>query len=139
MKLLIIEAPNKREAIKKYVGNDFEVFATKGHIRDLPEKTLGVQINNNFEPSYEIMKDKHQVVSDLTKIAKKAEKIYIATDPDREGEAIAYHIAYVLNINPEDKVRTAFNSIDKETILASLNNPRSIDLNLVNAQQARRV
>ena len=139
MKLFIIEGLGKRDSIKKYLGDDYVVFATKGHIRDLPEKSLGVQITNNFEPIYDIMPDKKQTVNDLIKQAKKAEKIYIATDPDREGEAIAYHIAHVLNIKPEDKVRVAFNAIDKETINNALNEPRSIDLDLVNAQQARRV
>ena len=112
MKLFIIEGLGKRDSIKKYLGDDYVVFATKGHIRDLPEKSLGVQITNNFEPIYDIMPDKKQTVNDLIKQAKKAEKIYIATDPDREGEAIAYHIAHVLNIKPEDKVRVAFNAID---------------------------
>jgi len=139
MKLFIIEGLGKRDSIKKYLGEDYVVFATKGHIRDLPEKSLGVQITNNFEPVYDIMPDKKQTVNDLIKQAKKAEKIFIATDPDREGEAIAYHIAHVLNIKPEDKVRVAFNAIDKETINNALKEPRSIDLDLVNAQQARRV
>ena len=139
MKLFIIEGLGKRESIKKYLGEDYVVFATKGHIRDLPEKSLGVQITNNFEPIYEIMPDKKQTVSDLIKQAKKAEKIYIATDPDREGEAIAYHIAHILELKPEDKIRVAFNAIDKETINNALKQPRNIDLDLVNAQQARRV
>lgn len=139
MNLFIIEATEKVETIKKYLGEDYTVFATKGHIRDLPQKSLGVQITNNFEPIYEIMPDKKRVVNDLTNLAKKADKIYVATDPDREGEAIAYHVANILKIDPKENVRVAFNAIDKETIKEALKSPRDIDLNLVNAQQARRV
>ena len=139
MNLFIIEATEKVETIKKYLGEDYTVFATKGHIRDLPQKSLGVQITNNFEPIYEIMPDKKRVVNDLTNLAKKADKIYVATDPDREGEDIAYHVANILKIDPKENVRVAFNAIDKETIKEALKSPRDIDLNLVNAQQARRV
>lgn len=139
MDLFIIEATEKVEAIKKYLGNDYTVFATKGHIRDLPQKTLGVQVTNNFEPVYEIMPDKKKVVNDLIALSKKADKIYVATDPDREGEAIAYHIAYILKIDPTKNVRVSFNAIDKDTIKEALAKPHNIDLNLVNAQQARRV
>lgn len=139
MDLFIIEATEKVEAIKKYLGNDYTVFATKGHIRDLPQKTLGVQVTNNFEPVYEIMPDKKKVVNDLIALSKKADKIYVATDPDREGEAIAYHIAYILKIDPTKNVRVSFNAIDKDTIKEALTKPHNIDLNLVNAQQARRV
>ena len=139
MNLFIIEGYGKIEAIKKYLGKDYVVFATGGHIRDLPQKSLGVQVTNNFEPVYEIMTDKKNVVADLVKQAKKAENIYIATDPDREGEAIAYHISHILNLKPEDKVRVAFNSIDKETVNNAIKEPRNIDFSLVDAQQARRV
>ncbi len=139
MKLFIIEAKEKVEAIKKYLGDEYTIFATKGHIRDLPQKSLAVQINNNFEPVYEIMPDKKKVVNELVALSKKADKIYIATDPDREGEAIAYHVAYILNINPTSDVRVSFNAIDKDTINEALKNPQSVNLNLVNAQQARRV
>lgn len=139
MNLFIIEAPNKEEAVSKYLGKDYRVFATVGHIRDLPQKSLAVQINNNFEPIYEIMPDKKRIVTELEHLAKKADNIYIATDPDREGEAIAYHIAYILGIEPDKKIRVAFNSIDKESVNKALKEPRTIDQNLVNAQQARRV
>lgn len=139
MDLFIIEAPNKEEAVSKYLGKGYKVFATVGHIRDLPQKSLAVQITNNFEPIYEIMPDKKKIVNELTNLAKKADNIYIATDPDREGEAIAYHIAHILNIDPSKKVRVAFNSIDKESVNKALTEPRIIDQNLVNAQQARRV
>ncbi len=139
MNLFIIEAPNKEESVNKYLGKDFKVFATVGHVRDLPTKSLAVQINNNYEPIYEIMPDKQKIVNQLISLAKKADNIYIATDPDREGEAIAYHIAYILNLDPNQKVRVAFNSIDKDTINKALKEPRIIDKALVNAQQARRV
>ncbi|MGN1208154.1 MAG: type I DNA topoisomerase, partial [Christensenellales bacterium] len=139
MNLFIIEAPNKEESVNKYLGKDFKVFATVGHVRDLPTKSLAVQINNNYEPIYEIMPDKQKIVNQLVNLAKKADNIYIATDPDREGEAIAFHIAHILNLDPSQKVRVAFNSIDKETINSALKQPREIDQNLVNAQQARRV
>lgn len=139
MNLFIIEAPNKEEAVSKYLGKEYKVFATVGHIRDLPQKSLAVQITNNFEPIYEIMPDKKRIVGELTSLAKKADKIFIATDPDREGEAIAFHIAHILNIDPNKKVRVAFNSIDKESVNKALTEPRVIDQNLVNAQQARRV
>lgn len=139
MDLFIIEAPNKEEAVSKYLGKGYKVFATVGHIRDLPQKSLAVQITNNFEPIYEIMPDKKKIVNELTNLAKKSDNIYIATDPDREGEAIAYHIAHILNIDPNKKVRVAFNSIDKDSVNKALTEPRIIDQNLVNAQQARRV
>lgn len=139
MNLFIIEAPNKEESVNKYLGKDFKVFATVGHVRDLPTKSLAVQINNNYEPIYEIMPDKQKIVNQLVSLAKKADNIYIATDPDREGEAIAYHIAHILNLDPSQKVRVAFNSIDKDTINKALHEPRVIDQDLVNAQQARRV
>lgn len=139
MNLFIIEAPNKEEAVSKYLGKEYKVFATVGHIRDLPQKSLAVQITNNFEPIYEIMPDKKRIVNELTNLAKKADNIYIATDPDREGEAIAYHIAHILNIDSNKKVRVAFNSIDKDSVNKALTEPRTIDQNLVNAQQARRV
>lgn len=139
MNLFIIEAPNKEESVNKYLGKDFKVFATVGHVRDLPSKSLAVQINNNYEPIYEIMPDKQKIVNQLINLAKKADNIYIATDPDREGEAIAYHIAHILNLDKDQKVRVAFNSIDKDTINNALKQPRTIDQDLVNAQQARRV
>ena len=96
MKLVVIEGPGKRATIKKYLGNDYEVFATKGHVRDLPVHGFGVDLNNNFEPKYEIMVDKKEVISSLKETASKAQQILLATDPDREGEAISWHVANVL-------------------------------------------
>ncbi len=139
MKLVVIEGPGKRPTIKKYLGDGFEVFATKGHVRDLPVHGFGVEINNNFEPKYEILEDKKDVIKSLKEVASKAERIYLATDPDREGEAISWHVANVLGLNPQDDVRIEFNEISKDAVQHALSTPRAIDANLVDAQQARRV
>ena len=139
MKLVVIEAPAKRDTLKKYLGNGYEVFATKGHIRDLPAKSFAIDLNNNFEPHYEDNPDKKQLISELKKKAKSADEVLIATDPDREGEAISWHVAHVLGLDPNTKCRIQFNEISKKAVLKALTEPRAIDLNLVNAQQARRV
>lgn len=139
MKLVLIEGPGKRESIKKYLGAGYEVFATKGHVRDLPKARFAVDIDNHYTPDYEIMADKKDVVKQLKEKASKADAIYLATDPDREGEAIAWHLAYILGLKPEDKVRTAFNEISKNAIQQSISNPREINMDLVHAQQARRI
>lgn len=139
MKLIIIEAPAKRETLKKYLGQGYEVFATKGHIRDLPVKSYGIDVKNNFQPHYEIMPEKKELISQLKQKAKKAEEILIATDPDREGEAISWHIAYVLDLNADDKCRIEFNEISQKAVQNALLKPRKINQNLVDAQQARRV
>ncbi len=138
-KLVVIESPGKLGTIKKYLGAGYDVFATKGHIRDLPTKSLAIDINNNFEPRYTIMPDKKQTVAELKAHAEKADEIYLATDPDREGEAISWHVQNILGLNPGDKNRIAFNEISKSAIEKALKNPREIDMNLVDAQQARRV
>ena len=139
MKLVIIEGVGKQDTIKKYLGSDYEVVATKGHVRDLPEKTIGVSVKNNFEPQYIIMPDKQSVVKMLKEKSAKADKIYLATDPDREGEAISWHLCNILNLDPADNVRIQFNEITKTAIYKGLENPRAIDINLVNAQQTRRI
>ena len=139
MKLVLIEGPGKRESIKKYLGAGYEVFATKGHIRDLPPSKFGVDILHGYKPSYEILSNKKAMVKELKDKAQKAEAIYLATDPDREGEAIAWHLAYILGLKETDLVRTAFNEISKPAIQASISNPKPINMDLVNAQQARRV
>ena len=113
MKLVIIEGPGKRETLKKYLGAGFDVFATKGHVRDLPEKDFGVDLKT-ITPRYEIMKDKGDLIEELKKKAKKTDEVLIATDPDREGEAIAWHIAYILGIDPKTKCRIVFNEISKK-------------------------
>lgn len=139
MKLVIIESPFKREALKKYLGSGYEVFATKGHIRDLPQKSFGLDPNKNFEPKYEIVPDKKQLIADLKKKAEACSEVYIATDPDREGEAISWHVANVLGFDSEKNCRIEFNEISKKAVTKALENPRKIDIKLVNAQQARRV
>ncbi len=139
MNLVIIEAPAKRETLKKYLGEGFEVFATKGHIRDLPQKSYGLDVKNRFEPIYQIMPEKKELINELKRKAEKADKVFIATDPDREGEAISWHIAYVLGLPPEKKCRIEFNEISQKAVQNALTKPRAIDLKLVDAQQARRV
>ena len=139
MKLVIIEGLGKKDTIKKYLGSDYEVVATKGHVRDLPEKTIGVNTKNDFEPQYIIMPDKQDIVKSLKSKSEKAERIYLATDPDREGEAISWHLCNILNLDPNSNVRIQFNEITKSAIAKGLENPRPIDLNLVNAQQTRRI
>lgn len=139
MNLVIIEGAGKKDTIKKYLGDDYEIVATKGHIRDLPANRFAVNIANNFEPEYDIMSDKKDIVKLLQQKAKKANKIYLATDPDREGEAISWHLAHILGLNANDNIRIVFNEISKSAIAKALENPRSIDQDLVDAQQARRV
>ncbi len=139
MKLVVIEGIGKKDTIKKYLGSDYEVMATKGHIRDLPEKEFGVNLIKNFEPNYQIINDKKEIVQELKKKASEADSIYLATDPDREGEAISWHLAYILGLDPNSNIRVTFNEISKNAVTNGLQNPRSINKNLFDAQQARRV
>ncbi len=138
MKLVIIEGPGKRETLKKYLGKDYDVVATKGHVRDLDASKLSVDLNT-FTPYYSIMPDKKDVVAELKKKAGKAEQVLLATDPDREGEAISWHIAHILDLKPDDKCRIEFHEISKKAVDEALKNPRQINQQLVDAQQARRV
>lgn len=137
--LVIVESPAKAKTIKKYLGSNYEVVASMGHIRDLPKSRLGVSIEDNYEPNYINVRGKADLIKSLKKASKKSEKVFLATDPDREGEAISWHLAYILGIDIEDKCRVEFNEITKTTIKNSIKNARSINLNLVNAQQARRI
>ena len=138
-KLIIVESPAKANTIKKFLGSNTKVVASMGHIRDLPKSKIGIDIANDFEPEYINIRGKGDLIKSLKADAKKAKKVYLATDPDREGEAIAWHLAHILNI-PEDSIcRVTFNEITKETVQNSVKNPRKIDMNLTNAQQARRV
>ena len=138
-KLIIVESPAKANTIKKFLGGSTKVVASMGHIRDLPKSKMGIDIEQDFEPEYINIRGKGDLIKSLKADAKKAKKVYLATDPDREGEAIAWHLAYILGI-PEDEVcRVTFNEITKETVQNSMKNPRKIDMNLTNAQQARRV
>lgn len=138
-KLVIVESPAKAKTIQKYLGNDYEVIASMGHIRDLPKSKLGVDIENGFKPQYTDMKGKEDVIKELKKVAKKCDKIYLATDPDREGEAISWHIAQMLNLDMGDDNRVAFTEITKTGVQNGMSNPHKIDVDLVNAQQARRI
>jgi len=138
-KLVIVESPAKVKTIKKYLGSSYEVMASKGHVRDLPKSSMGIDTDNDFEPRYITIRGKGELLSELKKKAKEADKVYLATDPDREGEAISWHLAQVLDIEPERQERITFNEITKSAITNSLKNPRDIDMNLVDAQQARRV
>lgn len=138
-KLIIVESPAKANTIKKFLGSDVKVVASMGHVRDLPKSKLGVDIEHDFEPEYINIRGKAPLINSLKKDAKSVEKVYLATDPDREGEAIAWHLAYILGI-PEDSIcRVTFNEITKETVQKCIKEPRKIDMNLTDAQQARRV
>ena len=137
--LVIVESPAKAKTIEKFLGKDFHVVSSFGHIRDLKKKNLGIVIENEFEPDYEIPKEKIKVVSELRKAASEAKNIWIASDEDREGEAIAWHLANVLNLDLATTRRIVFNEITKEAISSAIKNPRIIDMNLVNSQQARRI
>ena len=138
-KLIIVESPAKANTIKKFLGGSTKVVASMGHIRDLPKSKLAVDIENDFEPEYINIRGKGDLIKSLKKDAASSKKVYLATDPDREGEAIAWHLAHILNI-PEDSVcRVTFNEITKETVQESIKHPRKIDMNLTDAQQARRV
>ena len=137
--LVIVESPSKAKTIGKYLGPGFTVKASMGHLRDLPKSTMGVNIENDFEPEYQPLKGKENVISDLKKSAAKAKNVYLATDPDREGEAISWHLKYLLDI-PDDKTyRVTFNEITKDVVQTAIRQPRAIDQDLVDAQQARRV
>ncbi|MCL2061073.1 MAG: type I DNA topoisomerase [Firmicutes bacterium] len=139
MKLIIIEGAGKKETIEKYLGKGYRVFATKGHIRDLPQRTLAVNVKENFAPKYVVMDDKSDIVERMRAEAVKADEVLLATDPDREGEAISWHVAQILGVDPNQKIRIVFNEISKKAVTAALQNPRAIDISLVDAQQARRV
>ena len=138
-RLIIVESPAKANTIKKFLGGNTKVVASMGHIRDLPKSKLGVDIDNNFEPEYINIRGKGDLIKALKKDALDAKKIYLATDPDREGEAIAWHLAYILGIPKDSICRVTFNEITKEAVKESINKPRKIDMNLTDAQQARRV
>ena len=137
--LVIVESPAKAKTIEKFLGSDYKVMSSYGHIRDLCKKNFSVEVDNGYKPIYEIPEDKKGIVADLKKAAKKAETVWLASDEDREGEAIAWHLYEVLGLKPENTRRIVFHEITKNAILHAIENPRDIDLNLVDAQQARRV
>ena len=138
-KLVIVESPTKVKSIRKYLGSDYEVMASMGHVRDLPKSKLGVDVDKNFKPQYILMPDKRGLVKSLKDAAAKSDGVLLATDPDREGEAISWHLAQILGLDPEEQNRIAFHEITESGIRAGILSPRKIDSNLVDAQQARRV
>lgn len=137
--LVIVESPAKAKTIKKYLGGNYKVIASMGHVRDLPKTRLSVDIKKKFAPKYEIIKGKEKLVEELKELAEKSDKIYLATDPDREGEAISWHLAYILGLPLDDNNRVEFNEITKNGVTNGMAHPRSINIDLVNAQQARRI
>ena len=138
-KLIIVESPAKANTIKKFLGGNTKVVASMGHVRDLPKSKLGINIENNFEPEYINIRGKGDLIKELKKYAKSAKKVYLATDPDREGEAIAWHLSYILDVDKDKITRVTFNEITKSAVQKAIKEPRDIDVNLVDAQQARRV
>ena len=138
-KLLIVESPTKTKSIKKYLGSDFDVMASNGHVRDLPKSKLGIDIENGFKPKYTNMPDKKDVIKKLKDAVTNYDQVYLATDPDREGEAIAWHLAQILALDMDEANRVTFNEITKSGVIAGINAPRKLDLDLVDAQQARRI
>lgn len=138
-KLVIVESPSKAKTIEKYLGSTYQVVASIGHVRDLPKSTLGVDVDQNYEPKYINIRGKGPVIKDLKKAAKSAKQVYLASDPDREGEAIAWHLQHILALDPEQKNRVVFNEITKDTIKNAFKEPRTINQDLVDAQQARRI
>ncbi len=137
--LVIVESPSKAAAIKKYLGSNYKVIASKGHVRDLPKSTLSVDIENGFEAHYINIRGKGDLIREIRREAKVAKKIFLAPDPDREGEAIAWHLANALGMEPQKMLRVSFNEITPEVVRAAIKEPRAIDMNLVNAQQTRRI
>ena len=138
-KLIIVESPSKAKTIKKYLGSDYEVIASMGHVRDLPKARLCVDVKDDFKPKYGIIKGKEKLVKELKSAARNADEVFLATDPDREGEAISWHLAYILGLADDAVDRVTFNEITKTGVREGMENPRVIDLDLVNAQQARRI
>ncbi|MBR4013001.1 MAG: type I DNA topoisomerase, partial [Clostridia bacterium] len=137
--LVIVESPSKAATIKGYLGSNYKVVASKGHVRDLPKSKLGVDVENNFEAHYINIRGKGDLIKEIKKEAKAANKIFLATDPDREGEAISWHLATALGIPPEKTLRVTFNEITKTAVKTAIKEPRAIDMDLVNSQQARRI
>lgn len=137
--LVIVESPTKAKTIEKYLGRNYKVVASKGHLRDLPKSRMGVDTENNYQPDYISIRGKGPIIKELKKYAKSAEKIFLASDPDREGEAIAWHLAFLLGLNPEDNIRVVYNEVTKTAVKEAIKNPRPINMDLVDSQQARRI
>ena len=137
--LLIVESPAKAKTIEKILGSDFEVKSCYGHIRDLEKAGMGINLEKKYQPTYIIPPEKEKVVNDLKRLSKKATEVWLATDEDREGKAISWHLCEVLGLDPKITKRIVFHEITKPAIKAAVDNPRTLDMNLVNAQQARRI
>lgn len=137
--LVIVESPAKVKTIKKFLGKNYEVVASNGHVRDLPKSQMGIDIEHDYEPKYITIRGKGDILAKLRKEVKKADKVYLATDPDREGEAISWHLSQALKLDEKNVRRISFNEITQNAVKASLKEPRDIDMNLVNAQQTRRI
>ena len=137
--LIIVESPAKAKTIQKFIGKDYTVISSKGHVRDLPSKGMGIDIAHDFEPQYEVLDDKKALINDIKKKAAEADTIWLATDDDREGEAISWHLMEVTKMDPAKVKRIVFHEITKSAIDEALAHPRTLNVDLVNAQQARRV
>ena len=137
--LVIVESPAKEKTIKKFLGSSYEVLASQGHVRDLPKSQLGIDVQHDYEPKYITIRGKGDILAKLRKEAKKADHVYLATDPDREGEAISWHLSQALKLDKKKASRITFNEITKNAVKASLKEAREIDMDLVDAQQARRM
>lgn len=137
--LVIVESPAKAKTIEKYLGKKYKVIASMGHVRDLPRSQMGVDVEDNYEPKYITIRGKGPVVKDLKKYAKKAKNVFLASDPDREGEAIAWHLSKILELDDSKENRVVFNEITKDAVKESFKHPRGIEMDLVDAQQARRI
>ncbi len=137
--LVIVESPAKAKTIEKYLGRNYKVIASLGHIRDLPKSQMGIDVDNNYEPKYISIRGKGDTIKKLKQAASKATNIYLAADPDREGEAIAFHLAHILKLDPTEKNRVVFNEITKDAVKNAFKEPRAINMDLVNSQQARRI
>ena len=137
--LVIVESPSKAKTIGKYLGSDYVVKASMGHLRDLPKSKMGVDLNNDFTPQYIPVRGKEELIRELKKASAQADTVYLATDPDREGEAISWHLANALALPPEKIRRVTFNEITKTAVKSAIKKPRDIDMDLVNSQQARRI
>ena len=137
--LVIVESPAKVKTIKKFLGKNYEVTASNGHVRDLPKSTMGIDVEHDYEPKYITIRGKGDILANLRKEVKKADKVYLATDPDREGEAISWHLSKALKLEDKYAKRITFNEITKSAVKESLKHPRDIDMNLVDAQQTRRI
>ena len=137
--LVIVESPAKAKTIKRYLGKNYSVTASMGHVRDLPKSQFGVDVDNDFAVKYINIRGKGPLIKELKKAAKKADRVLLASDPDREGEAIAWHLQYILGLDADSKCRVSFNEITKDAIKNAIKEPRAIDMDRVDAQQARRV